>query len=216
VRGGWSAASRRLVRLFALAFDRASAQGALSSARVRTTARGVSKAVAEALSRPTGAMSGVVGLALLVVACSLLLFRSERRSRPAAVTADSASNAAVVSPAVLPVTPTPAVPATPSAPPRDPVTLPALPVLTPEKLPRSPVAAVQSTSSKTRKARRRGKRHSPPASSSRSAATLPSTPMSSAMMRLSEVLAKGRNRQPAPATDAASVQARDRASPKTE
>jgi serine/threonine protein kinase len=210
VRGGWSAASRRLLRLSALAFERAYAQGATSTARLRTTARGVSKTVAEALSRPTGSRQGVVGLALLVVACSLLLFRPERRSRPAAAPADLTSHAPVVSRAVLPVTPMPAVPATPSAPSPDPVTRPALSVLTPEKLPRSPVTSAQSTSSRTpKKARRRGKRHSPPASSGTSA-PIPSTPMSSAMMRLSEVLAKGRNRPPPPAADGASVHARDR------
>jgi eukaryotic-like serine/threonine-protein kinase len=216
VRGGWSATSRRLVRLSALMFDRACAQGAISTARLRTTARGVSKTVAEALSRPTGSRSAAVGLALLVVVCSVLLLRPERRSRPAAVPADSTSHAADVSRAVLPLTPMPAVPAAPSAPPPDPVTRPALPVLTPEELPRPPGTVVQSKSSRTSKARRRGKKHSPPARSGRSAAALPSTPMSSAMMRLSEVLAKGRHRQPAPATDAAPVRARDRASSKTE
>jgi serine/threonine protein kinase len=214
VRRGWSAASRRLVRLSALAFDRACAQGATSTARLRTTARGVSKTVAEALSRPTWSRSGGVGLALLVVAGSLLLFRPERTSRSAA---DSTSHAAVVSPAVLPITPMPAVPATPSAPPPVPVKRPALPVLTPEKLPRSRVKALQSTSSRTpQKARRRGKKHSSLASSGRSAAPIPSTPMSSAMLRLSKVLAKGRNGQPAPATEATSVQGRERASSKTE
>jgi tRNA A-37 threonylcarbamoyl transferase component Bud32 len=210
VPGGWSAISRRLVRLSALVFDRACAQGATSAARLRTTARGVSKTVAEALSRPAGSRSGRVGLALLVVACGLLLFRAERRSRPAAASADSTSHA-LVAPAVLPVMPRPAVPATPSAPPPDPGTPPAL-----RELPRSPVTAARSTSAKTRKARRRGKRHGRPASSVRSAAPVPSTPMSSDMMRLSEVLAKGRNRQPAPATDAASVQTRDRASSETD
>jgi serine/threonine protein kinase len=214
LHGGWSATSRRLLRLSALVFDRACAQGATSTARLRTTARGVSKTVAEALSRSTGSRSGVVGLALLVVACCLLIFRPERWSRPAA---DSISPAAVVSPALLPVTSMLPVPATPSAPQPDPEKRLALPVLTPEELPRSPATAVQSTSSRTlKKARRRGKRHSPPASSGRNAAPIPSTPMSSAMMRLSEVLAKGRNQQPAPAPDAASVQARDRASSKTE
>jgi hypothetical protein len=76
-------------------------------------------------------------------------------------------------------------------------------VLTPEKLPRAPVTAVQSQSSRTSKARRRGKRHSPPASSGRSAAPVPSTPMSSGMTRLSEVLAKGRNPHPGPLPRAA-------------
>jgi len=216
VSGGWSATSRRLERLWALAFERACAQGATSAARLRTTARGVSKTVAEALSRPIGSRSGVVGLALLVVTCSLLLIRAGRRPRPTTVAADSTSQAAVVSSVVLPVTPLPAVPAAPSAPPPDPVTPPALPVLAPEKLARSPVMAAKSTPSKARKARRRGKRHSPPGSSGRHAASIPSTPMSSAMMRLSEALAKGRNKQPEPATDAASGQARDRASSKTE
>jgi len=211
LRGAWSATSRRLVRLLALAFDRASAQGALSTARLRTTARGVSKTVAEALSRPTWSMSGVVGLALLVVACGLLLFRPERGSRPAPVTADSAPHPAVASTAVLPVTPMPAVPAAPSVSSPDPETLPAAPALAPEKLPRSRVTAARSTSSKTAKARRRGKRHRPAASSAgRSGAAVPSTPMSEGMMRLSEALAKGRSRQPAPDKDAASGQARDR------
>ena len=36
MRGGWSATSRRLVRLLALAFDRASAQGAISNAAVKS------------------------------------------------------------------------------------------------------------------------------------------------------------------------------------
>jgi serine/threonine-protein kinase len=219
VRRAWSATSRRFARLLAVAFDRACAQGSTSRARLRTTARRVRKSVAEALSRPgterAWSWSGVVGLALLVVACSLLLFRPERRSRPAAVPAELPPHAAVVSPApraVLPLTPMSAVPERPP----DPVTRPALPVLTPDKLPRAPLTALQSTSARTPKARRRGKRHSPPASSSTSAAPTPSSPMSSAMVRLGALLAKGGNRHPARAAGAAAVPARDRASPKAE
>jgi serine/threonine-protein kinase len=209
VRQAWLATLHRLVRRLALAVDRASAQGVISTARVRTTARGVSKTIAGALSRPTWSISGMVALALLVVACSLLVFRPERRSHhPAAVTADATSHDAVVSPAVLPLTPVPAVPATRSDPLPEPVTLP---VFTPEELARSRVTAVKATSSKTAKARRRGKRHRPPANSAGSAAPVPSTPMSEAMMRLSEVLAKGHHRQPAPATDT-----RDQASSETD
>jgi eukaryotic-like serine/threonine-protein kinase len=216
MRRAWLATCRRLVRAWAGALDRAWARGSTAtSRRLRTTVHKVRKTFAEAGSRPGAQLlwlrSGAVGLALLLVAGGLLLFRSELR--PGAVAADVTAHAAAVSPAlraVLPNTPLPAAPATLPAPP-DPGTQPALPLLTPEPLPRAPLTVVPSASAKKAEARRRGKRR-PPASSGSNAAGTPSSPRSSAMLRLNALLAKGKQ-HPARPAPAASGPARARAKP---
>jgi serine/threonine-protein kinase len=197
LRRAWSATFSSVMHQLASAFERARA---LDSKR-----------------------SAAVGLALLVVACALLLLPPGRASRApivsAGVVASPASSGDAVSHelrAALPSAALSGVQPTPVTPAPDPVTRPTLPVLTPDDLPLQPATEVRSSRAKAPEARRRGRRQSPPATSDSSAST-PSSPMSAAMTRLGALIAQGGDQpRPVRAKAAAAVRARHRASAKSE
>jgi serine/threonine-protein kinase len=205
LRRAWSAASSRVLRLWALALDRACGLGLASAALLRTAARAVAQAAAEQAvrlprARRLWSRQGGVALALLmVIAAGLLLGRSRRDLSPDLVRAGEPSRAlaqdlprgaAQEVRAVFPAGSQPAVqPTTGSAAP-DPLTRPALPVLTPDDLPLVPVTEARAAPAKAPEVRRPSRKQSAPARAE-SSTSVPSSPMSSAMVKMGALIAQG-------------------------
>jgi len=215
LRRAASAGARLVLQYLVGAFERARALSSISLTRALRQ-----PGVRRLWSRPAG-----VGLALLILSGGLVLGRPERRSSSPSVAADvtaqaiSADRAARAAQVLLPSTPLLAVPATSAVPRPEPVTRAALPVLTPDELPLVPPAEsagaaeasrLRSTPAKTPEARRRTNRQRPPVASDHGAPT-PSSPMSSAMVRLGALLAQGgEKKRPARAPAATPVRAPER------
>ncbi|MEO8182093.1 MAG: serine/threonine-protein kinase [Deltaproteobacteria bacterium] len=205
LRRAWSATSGCVLHFSALASDRAGALGARSAAWLRTSMRALRQWLPRLETRRVWSRSGALGLALVVVACGLVLLRSGRVAPPsfsAAAPSQVVQSQVVQSQVVQTMSPT----------------RPALPVLTPDELPLAAAPAVNVPSKTTKKpvARPREKKSSSPAASSNSDQT-PLGPMSAAMQRMGALLAKGGDkRRPARAAEKAAVRAPSHANAKRE
>ncbi|MEY2937257.1 MAG: hypothetical protein RL033_8006 [Pseudomonadota bacterium] len=226
MRRAWSAASSGILHRSAWTLERARALGSsstgllsLSASLLRTQARRAAQALRNAGVQRLWSRNGALGFALLVFACGLLFWRPQpQRGVLPSAPIDSAPVDTVSQQALSPQKA--------SAAPAEPLTRPTLPVLTPEDLPLVREAAVpatepraipaRATAAKATADRPRAKAPSSPVSSD----DAPSSPMSSAMVRLGALLAQGGEandaRRPARAQPPAAARARERASSKAE
>jgi hypothetical protein len=218
LRRALSVTSGHLLDFSAFACDRARALGSASAELLRTGVRALHPLLPRLGLRrvrlPSWLRRGEVGLALLVVACGLVLLRTRRVAPP--------PSADVPSQAIHAISPGAGSPgaASPGAvgPAPAPVERPTLPVLTPDELPlaAAPAVDVPAKSAKAPVARRREKKPSPAGASGDSAAT-PLGPMSAAMQRLGALIAQGGDkRRPVRAAETKAVRAQGPANAKRE
>jgi hypothetical protein len=222
VRRAWAVTSGYLLDFTAFACDRARALGSASVARLRTGVHALHPLLQRLELRRvwsrSWSRSGAMALALVVVACGLLLLRS-RRAAPPAVLAESPSRAiqAISPSASSPSASALAAPPTSVAPPSAPLSRPPLPVLTPDELPlaAAPAVDVPAKAAKAPAARRRDRK--PSAAPSGDSAATPLGPMSAAMQRLGALMAQGGDkRRPVHAAETKAVRAPGAANPKHE
>ncbi|MEY4544139.1 MAG: hypothetical protein RL685_334 [Pseudomonadota bacterium] len=236
MRRAWSAASRGILRRSAWAWERArslssSSTGLLSfsTSLLRTQARRAAQSLRHAGVQRLWSRNGALGFALLVFACGLLFWRPQPKwgsLHSAPVDSAPVDSAPVDSAPVDTVSQQALSPQKPSTAPAGPLRPPTLPVLTAEDLPLVQEPAVAATEPRATPARATPAKatadrpRAKPPSSPVSSDDAPSSPMSSAMVRLGALLAQGGEandaRRPARAQPPAPARARDRASSKAE